>query len=255
MSDLFNTPSSINDKYVAATDSTREAWDRDSAIVIAGAQTFYQVGMALIRIRDSKSHKHGRYDTFEACCHDLFHLSRSRAYQLMDAVAIMDNLDATAPTRVDSGEAAPTGTSATPAAPTPVDSARTAPVPTNATPAAPTGVGATPAVPLPTSEAQVRPLANVPPAKRPAVWNKAVAAADGAVPTPAQVREAAAEVTGVRPKTDDQKRNKLIKGLVNLPEAEIVPVIKEVLLDLPPLVAKQIVREVAPVLFPKIPKQ
>jgi hypothetical protein len=53
----------------------------------AGLHTFYEVGEALIKIRDRKLYRLGGHPTFEACVRAEFDISRPRAYQLIEAAA------------------------------------------------------------------------------------------------------------------------------------------------------------------------
>jgi hypothetical protein len=61
------------------------------AIVAQGLQTFYEVGQALIEIRDRKLYRE-TYKTFEAYCQEKWSLTRRRAYQFMDASEVIQNL-------------------------------------------------------------------------------------------------------------------------------------------------------------------
>jgi hypothetical protein len=61
------------------------------AIVAQGLQTFYEVGQALIEIRDRKLYR-ATHKTFEAYCQEKWSLTRPRAYQFMDASEVVQNL-------------------------------------------------------------------------------------------------------------------------------------------------------------------
>jgi hypothetical protein len=57
---------------------------------------FYEVGRALMEIRDKGLYRDVLgYDTFEAYCKGRWDLSRPRAYQLIDAVEVKNNLSTT----------------------------------------------------------------------------------------------------------------------------------------------------------------
>lgn len=65
----------------------------NEAVIANGLQSFYQVGLALTRIRDSKSYKEvAGYNTFQEYCKDKWDMGRSRAYQLIDAYNLGENL-------------------------------------------------------------------------------------------------------------------------------------------------------------------
>ncbi len=57
----------------------------------AGARAFIVMGTALAEIRDSRLYREA-YDTFEAYCKAKWGISRSRAYEYMDAAGVADRL-------------------------------------------------------------------------------------------------------------------------------------------------------------------
>jgi len=64
-------------------------------IINRNLQSFYEVGRALMEIRDNELYKiknGGGYGTFEAYCQDTWNLSRPRAYQLIDSAKVKNNL-------------------------------------------------------------------------------------------------------------------------------------------------------------------
>ena len=61
------------------------------AIVAQGLQTFYEVGQALIEIRDRKLYRE-THKTFEAYCKEKWSLTRPRAYQFISASEVVQNL-------------------------------------------------------------------------------------------------------------------------------------------------------------------
>jgi len=56
---------------------------------------FYEVGFALMQIRDNRLYRE-IYGTFEEYCKEKWDISRPRAYELMKAAEVKDNLSATA---------------------------------------------------------------------------------------------------------------------------------------------------------------
>jgi hypothetical protein len=73
--------------------STTEAQElnRCEAVIEAGLQTFVEVGMALLKIRDGRLYRES-HDTFQNYCRDRWAMSRQRANQLVDAAKVMENL-------------------------------------------------------------------------------------------------------------------------------------------------------------------
>jgi hypothetical protein len=61
------------------------------AIVNRGLQTFYEVGQALIEIRDRKLYRQ-THKTFEAYCKEKWKISKPAAYRLLKAAEVMKNL-------------------------------------------------------------------------------------------------------------------------------------------------------------------
>lgn len=69
--------------------------ERLECVIQKNIGSFYEVGRALMEIRDREIYKvknGGEYQTFEAYCKGVWDLSRPRAYQLIDAVEVRDNL-------------------------------------------------------------------------------------------------------------------------------------------------------------------
>ena len=62
-------------------------------VIDAGARAFVQMGQALGEVRDARLYREG-HDTFEAYCRAKWGLSRSRAYELMDAAGVAAGLSA-----------------------------------------------------------------------------------------------------------------------------------------------------------------
>lgn len=63
-------------------------------VIADGLRTFVDVGQALTKIRDGELYKVG-HRTFEAYCSERWELKRSRAYELMEAAAVVVNLPQT----------------------------------------------------------------------------------------------------------------------------------------------------------------
>lgn len=55
-----------------------------------GLATFVDVGLALAAIRDGQMYQAKGFDTFEAYCSKRWGISRSRAYQMLDAAAVVE---------------------------------------------------------------------------------------------------------------------------------------------------------------------
>ncbi len=60
-------------------------------------KAFYEVGNALLHIRDKKLYREG-YDTFEEYCREKWGMEKSRTYQLMDSAKVVGNLKETSTT-------------------------------------------------------------------------------------------------------------------------------------------------------------
>lgn len=73
----------------------RQELERLEAIINRNLQSFYEVGHALMKIRDDRLYQHkngGQYQTFEDYCRGVWDMSRPRAYQLIDAAEVKTNL-------------------------------------------------------------------------------------------------------------------------------------------------------------------
>lgn len=62
------------------------------SIIARGLQTFYDVGNALMAIRDSGKYREVGYKTFEDYCDRRWDMGRSHAYRLIDSASIVENL-------------------------------------------------------------------------------------------------------------------------------------------------------------------
>jgi hypothetical protein len=66
---------------------------KNTATVTNGLQTFYEVGMALAEIRDSKSYKLvAQFDTFEAFCRSEWDMSKTNANLYIGSSVVMENV-------------------------------------------------------------------------------------------------------------------------------------------------------------------
>ncbi len=73
----------------ASTDLTTLA--ECERVIARGLETFVEVGRALLAIRDEKLYRE-THDTFAAYCQDRWNLSKSRAYQLIEASGVVENV-------------------------------------------------------------------------------------------------------------------------------------------------------------------
>jgi hypothetical protein len=79
---------------MSATLTTSERRDLETleGVVQRGLDTFIEVGQALAEIRDRRLYRQ-THGTFEAYCQEKWRLSRTRAYQLIDAAAVSTTVD------------------------------------------------------------------------------------------------------------------------------------------------------------------
>lgn len=75
--------------------SQNERFEELKRIVRSGLQTAFEVGAALLEIRESKLYRQ-EFDTFEEFCESEFKIVRQRAYQLIKAVEVKKSLPAAA---------------------------------------------------------------------------------------------------------------------------------------------------------------
>jgi hypothetical protein len=80
--------------------------DELESVISRGLKTFNQVGAALLRIRDMKLYK-AEYGTFEDYCRDRWGMSIRRAYQLVDAAMVMENVNNCTQTPATESQARP----------------------------------------------------------------------------------------------------------------------------------------------------
>lgn len=64
-------------------------------VIQRNLQSFYEVGRALMEIRDNRLYQHkngGGYETFEAYCKETWDFNRAHAYRLMDSAKVIEVL-------------------------------------------------------------------------------------------------------------------------------------------------------------------
>lgn len=66
-------------------------FDKDDRIIVSGRKTFVAVGLALCRIRDSRSYKH-KFSTFEDYCEKRHGWKKSHSYRLIEAAKMASDL-------------------------------------------------------------------------------------------------------------------------------------------------------------------
>ena len=72
----------------------KEELERLEGIIQKNIESFYEVGMALMKIRDQKYyHDVLGFQTFEEYCRKRWDYSRRNAYYLMDAAAVVENVN------------------------------------------------------------------------------------------------------------------------------------------------------------------
>ena len=73
------------------TDLERSAFAECEAVIARGVQTFYEVGTALLTIRDQRLYR-ADYGTFEDYCQERWGWSRSYVHRQIEAAQVIDNL-------------------------------------------------------------------------------------------------------------------------------------------------------------------
>lgn len=75
------------------------------AVIERGIKTFYEVGIALADIRDRKLYR-AEHGTFEEYCQQRWQMTRSRAYQMIDAAGVVSTIvDTALPAPANEGQA------------------------------------------------------------------------------------------------------------------------------------------------------
>lgn len=80
------------------------ALDNHEYTIERGLRTFYAVGNALAQIREGRLYRATHF-TFEQYCQDRWNIKQSRAYQLMDAAGVVDNLKSSTIVELPANEA------------------------------------------------------------------------------------------------------------------------------------------------------
>jgi hypothetical protein len=73
----------------------RQDLERLEGVIQRNLQSFYEVGRALMEIRDRELYKHkngGAYATFEAYCRGTWDFNRAHAYRLMGSAKVIEVL-------------------------------------------------------------------------------------------------------------------------------------------------------------------
>ncbi len=87
---MTNTPAVFDEvKPLSAAEQKRK--EQLEGIVIRGARTFIEVGHALTEIRDRELYREA-FPTFKLYAKHVFDIAESRAYQLMDAALVIDQV-------------------------------------------------------------------------------------------------------------------------------------------------------------------
>lgn len=76
---------------VMLTEDERSCLKTHEAVIERGLKTFYEVGAALLEIRDGKLYRE-THATFEDYCRERWQLKQSHTYRLMDAASVIENL-------------------------------------------------------------------------------------------------------------------------------------------------------------------
>ena len=73
----------------------RQDLERLEGVIQRNLQSFYEVGRALMEIRDRELYKvknGGAYGTFEAYCKETWSIARRTAYQFIDSAKVVENV-------------------------------------------------------------------------------------------------------------------------------------------------------------------
>jgi len=69
----------------------RQEFEQHERTITGGLQTFYDVGRALVEIRNKRLYRE-KHTTFEAYCREIWGFSRPHAYRLIDAAEVAANI-------------------------------------------------------------------------------------------------------------------------------------------------------------------
>lgn len=73
------------------TDGEKQAFEKCEEIISRGLNSFIEVGISLLSIRDNKLYREG-YATFEQYCRERWAISKQHAYRLMDATEVINDI-------------------------------------------------------------------------------------------------------------------------------------------------------------------
>lgn len=85
----------MSDTLVTMGPLDRAQLEQCEEVIARGIQTFYEVGTALAEIRDSRLYR-AAHDTFEDYLSERWGISRTRAYELISAATVQDEVSAIA---------------------------------------------------------------------------------------------------------------------------------------------------------------
>ncbi len=94
---------SFESRFVDLSPSDAVDYARAKLSIRANLAGALLVGDALLRIRDNKWYRADGYATFESFCRAEYDMSRARAYELLKAAEVIDNLSAIADFSADDG--------------------------------------------------------------------------------------------------------------------------------------------------------
>jgi len=151
--------------------------------IVQDFASFHRVGKALAEIRDSGLYRITHRDNFEGYCKDLWDLAKSKAYRLINASEIYDNLLISVGSEQTEVEIPPAGGALVQKSP----------------------IGPL----LPGNERQIRPLTRLRPEQQRQVWQSVVAATpEGKKPTASAINKAVKDYLGEKVKSGIRQARK-----------------------------------------------
>jgi hypothetical protein len=167
-------PSQQSSSQNLSTEETRPEIEKLESTIANGLKAFYEVGMALLEIRDRKLYKQHGYTQFEAYCQERWGMKRAHAYRLIGSAIVVQNVSQWE-TKLESEKMSPIGRQNEELKMSPIgrqnEELKMSPIGrqneehktfTNGTQI------------LPTNERQVRPLTKLPPEQQIIAWKRAV---------------------------------------------------------------------------------
>jgi hypothetical protein len=88
------------------TAAERDLLAECEVVIERGMNVFVEVGKALMSVRSNRLYRND-FATFEQYCQDRWGLSSARAYQMIDAAAVVETISSTTVEEINSGEAMP----------------------------------------------------------------------------------------------------------------------------------------------------